>query len=149
VKLFSLKLWIKDMKGKTLKAFHMWIYLLSKSSVLVEETFTCNIHYLWAMLHVVLDYAPPHTDACQSWVQNSTQESFKTIPLKPPMGLSDMVSIQVEVSCIVIPCSVVIGHLDGGSKVLQNTSVLLKHYMVSQTRRPWLISSPPWKPWNS
>jgi len=31
---------------------------------------------------------------------------------------------------------------DGGSKVLQNTGILLQHYTASQTRRPWLESYP-------
>jgi hypothetical protein len=66
---------------------------------------------------------------------------------------------QVQIFCIVTPCSVMIGyqhlgepccfHLQGGDgdgMVLWNIGTLLQHYMVSQPRRPQLESSPPWIP---
>jgi hypothetical protein len=55
------------------------------------------------------------------------------------------VKIQVEVFCVVLPCSIAVGycfHLhpeDRGSKVLQNTDILLQHYTVSQPRRLQLV----------
>jgi hypothetical protein len=51
--------------------------------------------------------------------------------------------IQVEVSGVAMPCSIVVGYQpeDGGGMTLQNTSILPQHYMVPQPRRPQLESS--------
>jgi hypothetical protein len=43
-----------------------------------------------------------------------------------------VVMIQVEVFSVVMSCSV--HYENGGSKVLQNTGVLLQHYTASQPR---------------
>jgi hypothetical protein len=58
---------------------------------------------------------------------------------------------------IVTPYSVVVGHQlfrglyceDGGSIELWNVGILPQHYMASQSRRPRLETSPPWKARNS
>jgi hypothetical protein len=47
------------------------------------------------------------------------------------------VTIQVKVFWVVMPCSVVVRCWD--------TGILSHHYTVSQSRRPWLESSLPWK----
>jgi len=38
---------------------------------------------------------------------------------------------------------------DGGSMDLWNAANLPQHYTASQARRPWLETSPPWKPQKS
>jgi len=65
--------------------------------------------------------------------------------------LTSAKKIQVEVSWVVMPCSIVVGyqhfrglcclHLwseDGGSMVLQNVDIPSQCYMASQPRRPQL-----------
>jgi len=49
--------------------------------------------------------------------------------------------IHVDVFWVVIPRSE-----DGGSKALRDVGILTDNYTVLQAGRPWLESSPPWKP---
>jgi len=65
-------------------------------------------------------------------------------------------AVMYEVFGVVTPCGVVMGcqrfgclHLhpeDGGSIDLRNDGIPSQHYTASQSRRPWLETSPPWKP---